>query len=85
MLHPSFHALTTPDKVAYRMATTGEAITFRELDRRSNQGAQLFRSLGLGSGDHIALLMENSLPRNLLGGAAVRSLLHGDQRLSESR
>jgi long-chain acyl-CoA synthetase len=76
VLHPSFHALTTPDKVAYRMATTGEAITFRELDRRSNQGAQLFRSLGLGPGDHIALLMENSLRFLEICWAAQRSGLY---------
>ena len=36
MTHPSLHAETTPDKVAYRMAGSGESITYRELDRRSN-------------------------------------------------
>jgi len=29
------------------MAGSGETVTYRELDERSNQGAQLFRSLGL--------------------------------------
>ena len=60
MSHPSIHAQTTPDKIAYQMAKSGEAVTYRELDHRSNQGAQLFRSLGLQKGDHIALLMENT-------------------------
>ena len=60
MSHPSIHAQKTPDKIAYQMARSGEAITYRDLDRRSNQGAQLFRSLGLKQGDHIALLMENT-------------------------
>ncbi len=59
-LHPSFHARTVPDKIAYRMAGSGAAITYAELDRVSNQGAQLFRSLGLQPQDHIALLVENS-------------------------
>lgn len=58
-MHPSRHADTWPDKPAYIMAGTGERITYRELDDRSNRGAQLFRSLGLKSGDHIALMVEN--------------------------
>jgi long-chain acyl-CoA synthetase len=61
ILHPSFHARTMPDKTAYRMAGSGAAITYGELDRVSNQAAQLFRSLGLQPQDHIALLAENSL------------------------
>ena len=47
MTHPSIYARTKPDKIAYQMAGTGKAITYRELDELSNQGAQLFRSLGL--------------------------------------
>jgi len=76
MTHPSIHAQTTPDKIAYRMAGSGEAITYAELDRRSNQGAQLFRSLGLKTGDHIALLMENCLPFMEVCWAAQRSGLY---------
>ena len=57
MTHPSVHARSTPDKIAYQMAGSGEAITYRDLDRRSNQGARLFRALGLKAGDHIAYLM----------------------------
>ncbi|RYE36057.1 MAG: acyl-CoA synthetase, partial [Hyphomicrobiales bacterium] len=59
MTHPSVHAQMTPDKPAYVMAGSGESLTYRELDDRSNQAAQLFRSLGVQRGDHIALLMEN--------------------------
>jgi fatty-acyl-CoA synthase len=76
MSHPSIHAQTTPGKVAYQMAGSGEAITYGELDRRSNQGAQLFRSLGLKTGDHIALLMENCLPFMEVCWAAQRSGLY---------
>jgi acyl-CoA synthetase (AMP-forming)/AMP-acid ligase II len=46
-MHPATHAKTHPDRAAYIMASTGEAVTYRQLDDRSNQGAQLFRSLGL--------------------------------------
>jgi long-chain acyl-CoA synthetase len=61
MTHPSVHARTQPDKIAYQMAGSGKAITYRELDELSNQGAQLFRALGLQAGDHIAFLIENRL------------------------
>src|SRR5437764_7380000 len=76
MTHPSIHARTTPDKIAYQMAATGKAITYRELDELSNQGANLFRSLGLKAGDHIALLMENRLAFMEICWAAQRSGLY---------
>ncbi|HSS00972.1 MAG TPA: acyl-CoA synthetase [Kofleriaceae bacterium] len=76
MSHPTHHARTNPDKVAYRMARSGQAITYRELDERSNQGAHLLRSLGLAAGDHIALLMENRLEFMEICWAAQRSGLY---------
>ncbi|MHC2270499.1 acyl-coenzyme A synthetase/AMP-(fatty) acid ligase [Bradyrhizobium diazoefficiens] len=76
MTHPSIHARATPNKIAYQMAGTGKAITYRELDELSNQGAHLFRSLGLKAGDHIALLMENRLAFMELCWAAQRSGLY---------
>ena len=47
------------DKIAYVMAERGTTVTFGELEATSNQGAQLFRRLGLKPGDHIALMLEN--------------------------
>src|SRR5689334_4157102 len=76
MTHPSVHARANPDKIAYRMAGTGKSITYRELDELSNQGAHLFRSLGLKPGDHIALLMENRLAFMEICWAAQRSGLY---------
>ena len=76
MTHPSHHARTQPDKIAYQMAGTGKAITYRELDELSNQGAHLFRSLGLKSGDHIAFLMENRLAFMEICWAAQRAGLY---------
>ena len=76
MTHPSIHARTQPNKIAYQMAGTGKAITYRELDELSNQGAHLFRSLGLKAGDHIALLMENRLAFMEICWAAQRSGLY---------
>jgi long-chain acyl-CoA synthetase len=57
MTHPSIHARTQPDKIAYQVAGSGKAISYRELDELSNQGAHLFRSLGLKAGDHIAITL----------------------------
>jgi len=76
MTHPSIHARTQPDKIAYQMAGSGKAITYRELDELSNRGAQLFRALGLKAGDHIALLMENRLAFMEICWAAQRSGLY---------
>jgi acyl-CoA synthetase (AMP-forming)/AMP-acid ligase II len=58
-MHPGIHAAKHPDKPAFVMAGSGETVTYGELEARSNQGAQLFRSLGLQAGDHIALMLEN--------------------------
>jgi long-chain acyl-CoA synthetase len=59
-MHPSVHARRTPDKPAYTMAGSGEVVTYRQLDDRSNQAAQYLRALGLKAGDTIALFMDNS-------------------------
>ena len=73
MHHPAFQAARTPDKPAYVIAETGETLTFAELDRRSNQGAQLLYSLGLKAGDHVAFLLENGLPFVEIAWAAQRA------------
>ncbi len=59
-MHPYIHARNTPEKPAYIMAGSGETVTYRQLDERSNQIAHLFRSLGLKARDHIAIFLENS-------------------------
>ena len=56
---PGQHAREQPDKLAFVMAGSGEAVTYRELNDRSNQVAQLFWDAGLRFGDHIAVLMDN--------------------------
>lgn len=58
-MHPSVHASLTPEKPAVVMAASGEVVTYRQLDERSNQGAHLLRALGLRRGDCIALLLDN--------------------------
>lgn len=73
MKHPSEFARTQPDKIAYRMARSGETLSFSELDKLANQGAQALRSLDVQQGDTIALLFENRLDFVSVCWAAQRS------------
>jgi long-chain acyl-CoA synthetase len=75
-MHPMLAAQKTPDKPAIIMAGTGETVTFQELEDRSNQAAQLFRSLGLKTGDGICIFMENNARFHELCWAAQRSGLY---------
>jgi long-chain acyl-CoA synthetase len=70
------HARLTPDKPAYIMAGSGEVVTYRELDAATNRGAHLFRSLGLKTGDGIAVFMENNRHFLEICWAARRSGLY---------
>ena len=63
-MHPSLHARLRPHAPAIVQADGTVTATFADLERRSNQGAQLFRRLGLEAGAGIALLLENH-PRYL--------------------
>lgn len=60
MLYPTHFAATTPDKIAYQLVGSGETVSFRQLEQRSNQAAQLFRADNARVGDHIVILMENN-------------------------
>jgi long-chain acyl-CoA synthetase len=75
-MHPSRHAETHPNKLAYVMAATGEGVTYADLDTRSNQVAQMLRGLGLKTGDCIALFMENVREYFELAWGAQRSGLY---------
>ncbi|CAA0081838.1 Long-chain-fatty-acid--CoA ligase FadD13 [Zhongshania aliphaticivorans] len=73
MPHPSISAQTHPDKPAIIMANSGDIVTYRQLDERSNQGAHLFRSLGLQAGAHIGMMLENNRQFLEICWAAQRS------------
>ncbi len=74
--HPSFHARSTPDKPAYIMADTGESVSYRQLDERSNQAAHLFRGAGLSRGDALVIFAENHARFFELAWGAQRSGLY---------
>jgi long-chain acyl-CoA synthetase len=59
MSYPGIHAATTPDKAAIIMGTSGEVVTYAELDAGANRLSHVFSELGLQPGDHIAMCMEN--------------------------
>lgn len=75
-MHPANHAKSDPSRVAYAMAGSGEVVTYGELDARSNQCAQMFRSLGLQIGDVVAILMENNARYLEIAWAAQRAGLY---------
>jgi long-chain acyl-CoA synthetase len=64
------------DKPAVIMGGTGAAMSFAELERRSNQVAHLFRARGLRAGDRIAVLMQNELDLFPVIWAAQRTGLY---------
>ena len=70
------HARLTPDKPAMIAATTGEVLTFAQMNDRSNQLAQYFFAQGLRRGDHLALFMENNLHFMEIVWVAFRSGLY---------
>ncbi len=75
-MHPSIHARSNPDKPAVIMAGSGEAISYAELDRRSNQVAQLLRARGIAVGDTVAICLENHPWFFALTWGAQRAGLH---------
>jgi fatty-acyl-CoA synthase len=59
-MYPRDYVETTPDKAAFIIASTGEEVSYLQLEQRANRAAHLFRTLGLKAGDHIAIFMENN-------------------------
>jgi long-chain acyl-CoA synthetase len=60
-MHLSELAARHPDKPAVIMADGSRAVTFAELDSGSCRVSRLLAGLGVGPGDHVAVLMANRL------------------------
>jgi long-chain acyl-CoA synthetase len=73
---PAWHAERRPDAPAIVMASSGETVTYAELDDRSRRFASALRVRGLVAGDHIAILMENNARYLEVTWAAQRSGLY---------
>ena len=74
--HLGSQAEQHPDRPAIVMAESGLVTTYRHLDERSNRLAHLLRDAGLRTGDHVALMMENSSEFLEVAWAAQRSGLY---------
>ena len=72
-MYPGHWSTVKPDAPAVIHADTGQRTSWQELDDRSNQLVNLFRSRDINVGDHIALLMENHLQYFEIAWAAFRS------------
>src|SRR4051812_25919188 len=70
------HVHLRPLQPAFIMAQSGEAVTYRELDARSNRLAHLFRNRGLKRLDHYSIFMENNSRYLETCGAGERSGLY---------
>src|SRR5699024_1296290 len=74
-MYPRIHARSHPDKPAVIMET-GEAITYLELEQRSNALARLLRARGLRPGDQVSIWAENHPRYYEVYWAAIRSGLY---------
>jgi long-chain acyl-CoA synthetase len=59
-MYPAHYAQLNPDRPAFIMASTGEAVSYREFEARANRLAHLLREMGLKRLDHYAIFMENN-------------------------
>jgi long-chain acyl-CoA synthetase len=59
-VYTGVQVLSRPDQPAFIMAATGEAVTYAELDARSNRLAHFLRGRGLNRLDHYSIFMENN-------------------------
>jgi long-chain acyl-CoA synthetase len=70
------HAYLRPLQPAFIMANSGEAVSYAELEARSNRLAHLFRNWGLKRLDHYAIYMENNSRYLEACGAGERTGLY---------
>jgi long-chain acyl-CoA synthetase len=75
-MYPGKHVVERADQPAFIMSETGEAVTYAELDARSNRLAHLLRFAGLARLDHYAIFMENNVRYIECCGAGERTGLY---------
>ena len=67
------HARRRPDRIAIESPDQGSRITFAELDRATTQLGHFLASRGVGPGDRVSLLADNSLEALLIFWASLRA------------
>src|SRR2546423_8165912 len=75
-MYPAVHTEKNPEKPAVIIEPRGDTVTYKELNDRSNQMAQLLWDRGLRPRDHIAIFMENHPRFHEVCWAAQRSGLY---------
>ena len=59
-MYPGNYATQNPQRPAFIMASTGEEVSYKEFESRSNRLARLFREQGLARTNHYSIFMENN-------------------------
>ena len=72
-MYPGHWAKLKPRTAAVIDAASGMQISWKVLNERSNQVAQLLQNLGLKVGDHVSIFMENNLDYFSIGWGVMRS------------
>ena len=75
-MYAGHYAARHPERPAFIMASTGEAVSYRDYEARTNRLAHLLRSEGLQRLDHYAIFMENNARYLESCGAGERSGLY---------
>jgi long-chain acyl-CoA synthetase len=75
-MYTGTHARLRPLQPAFIMASSGETVTYAELEARTNRLAHLLRKRGLRRLDHYAIFMENNSRYLEACGAGERSGLY---------
>ncbi len=75
-MYPGAHHVSRADRPAFIMAQSGEAVTYAELEARTNRLAHFLRGRGLQRLDHYAIFMENNARYLESCGAGERSGLY---------
>jgi long-chain acyl-CoA synthetase len=76
LMYPGQYAVDHPDRPCFIMAGSGETVTYREFEERSNQLAHLLRAHGLQREDHYSIFMENNSRYLEACGAGERAGLY---------
>jgi long-chain acyl-CoA synthetase len=75
-MYPGTHAKRRANQPAFIMAQTGEAVSYAELEARTNRLAHFLRSRGLQRLDHYSIFMENNARYIECCGAGERAGLY---------
>jgi long-chain acyl-CoA synthetase len=75
-MYPGLQAKSRPHQPAIVMASSGETVTYAELEKRTNQLAHFMRAVGVERGDHYSIFMEKNARYIECCGAGERAGLY---------